>query len=147
MTPGRSSSAERGSVTLWLVITVVGLFAAVGLVADGGQALAAKGRAISDAYGAARAGAEALDRAAFTQGGPPAPDPAAARSAAATFLSEAGADPGRALITITAQEVTVTVTLTSPTELLGALGINGLTVTGRGQARAIYGIPTSGGRP
>ena len=140
-TPGRD---ERGSVTLWLMITAVGLFAAVGLVADGGTALAAKGRAITDAYGAARAGAEALDLGAFAQGGPIGPDATAAERAATAFLYRAGADPARAQIAVSRQEVTVTVQLTSPTPLLGAVGFGPITVTGRGQARAVYGVAGTG---
>jgi hypothetical protein len=42
---------EAGSVTLWLMVMVLAMFAAIGLVFDGGRALALKGTAISDAYG------------------------------------------------------------------------------------------------
>ena len=131
---------ERGSVTLWLMITAVALFGAVGLIADGGAAMAAKGRAISDAYGAARAGAEALNRAAFAQGAPPSPDVGAARGAVSAFLSKAGADPAHAQIAVSAREVTVTVELSSPTPLLSAIGIGSITVSGHGRARPVYGV-------
>jgi hypothetical protein len=137
---GQPDERQSGSVTLWLMITAVALFAAMGLVSDGGQALAVKGQAISDAYGAARAGAEALDQASFARGGPPSPDATAAQAAAVAFLARAGVGPGQAQIVVTTAEVTVTVQLSAPTPLLGAVGVGPFTVTGRGNARAIYGL-------
>jgi hypothetical protein len=131
---------ETGSVTLWLVIMTVAMFAAVGLVSDGGQAMAVKGTAIGDAFGAARAGADALDRNGFAQGGRPAPDAAAARAAAAQFLAAAGVPAGRYQIVVNAQEVTVSVTLSSPTPILSAIGVGPRDVTGRGNAQAVYGV-------
>lgn len=131
---------ETGSVILWLMIMAVAMFAAVGLVSDGGRAMAVKGTAISDAYGAARAGAQALDRASFAAGGTPTPDAAAAKAAASIFLSQAGVSPGQALIAVNPPEVTVTVTLTSANDLLAAVGIGQFTVTGSGSSRAVYGV-------
>ena len=131
---------ERGSVTLWLVIMAVALIAAIGLVFDGGEALAVKGRAISDAYGAARAGAEALDRDQFARSGAATPSAAAAVSAASTFLSAAGVEAGQATVAVNGPVVTVTVRLTSPATILGAVGASSFRLTGTGSARAIYGV-------
>ncbi|HEX3542283.1 MAG TPA: hypothetical protein VHT75_17750 [Acidimicrobiales bacterium] len=131
---------ERGSVTLWLVIMTVALIAAIGLVYDGGEALAVKGQAISDAYGAARAGAQALDVDQFARGGPAAPNAGAAVSAASTFLSAAGVAMGQATIAVNGPVVTVTVRLTSPATILGAVGARSFRLTGTGSARAIYGV-------
>ena len=116
------------------------LIAAIGLVFDGGEALAVKGQAISDAYGAARAGAEALDQDQFARGGPAKPNGAAAVSAASTFLSAAGVPAGQATVAVNGAVVTVTVRLTSPATILGAVGASSFRVTGSGSARAIYGL-------
>jgi hypothetical protein len=131
---------ERGSVTLWLVIMTVAMFAGMGLVTDGGQAMATKGQAISDAYGAARAGAEALDQASFAVGGPPRPDIAGAQNAVAAFLSAAGVASGQYQVSVTAQEVTVTVHLSSPVPILAAIGVQPFHVSGQGSAQAVYGV-------
>jgi hypothetical protein len=138
--PGQPIRGETGSVTLWLVIMTVAMFGAIGLVSDGGRALAVKGRAIAEAYGAARAGAEALDQGGFARGGPPTPDVAAAQGAAAAFLASAGVPAGQYQIVVNAQEVTVTVHLSSPTPILSAIGVGPRNVSGRGNARAIYGL-------
>jgi hypothetical protein len=131
---------ERGSVTVWLIIMTVAMMAAVGYVSDGGAALAAKGQAIGDAYGAARAGAEVLDQNSFAAGGAPTPDVAGAQAAAAQFLTQAGVDPSQYQIVVSAQQVAVTVHLTSPTPILGAVGVGPFTVTGTGSAQAVYGV-------
>jgi hypothetical protein len=132
--------AEQGSVTLWLVIVTVAMIAAIGLVFDGGEALAAKGQAIADAYGAARAGAEALDQGAFARGGTPTPDTDAATAASHAFLNEAGVGADDAEIAIDGAVVTVTVHLTSPATILGAVGAGTFHVTGQGSARAVFGV-------
>jgi hypothetical protein len=131
---------EAGSVTLWLMVMVLAMFAAVGLVFDGGRALAVKGTAISDAYGAARAGAEALDRVSFARGGAPTPDPTVAQAAANAFLAKAGVGAGQAQVAVNPPEVTVIVRLSSPNQILGAVGLASFTLSGTGHARAIYGV-------
>lgn len=133
-------TGEKGSVTVWLVIVTVAMVAAIGLVFDGGTALALKGEAIADAYGAARAGAEALDQSSFARGGAPSPDTAAASSAALSFLSQLGVEPGRANVTVNGAVVTVTVHLSSPATILAAVGAGPFTLTGQGSARAVFGV-------
>lgn len=133
-------------MTLWLVIMAVAMFAAIGLVSDGGQALATKGMAISDAYGAARAGAESLNETSLRSGqGPVTLDVAAARQAATTFLIQSGVAPGDAQITVSADQVTVIVHLTSPAPILGAVGVRGFHVTGQGSAQPVRGVTQAGG--
>ncbi|MDQ1428128.1 MAG: hypothetical protein QOK39_1604 [Acidimicrobiaceae bacterium] len=131
---------EMGSVTVWLVIVTVAMVAAIGLVFDGGTALALRGEAIADAYGAARAGAEALDQSSFARGGAPAPDTAAASSAALSFLSQVGVAPDHASVTVNGAVVTVTVHLSSPATILAAVGAGPFTLTGQGSARAVFGV-------
>ena len=140
MTPraNLSRSRERGSVTVFTLVTVTALFAGAGLVLDGGAATDTKAKAIGDAFGAARAGAEALARQQFAVNGSVVTDPAAARAAVLAYLARIGAT-GHAVTTVTGATVTVTVSLTSPTRLLDAFGLSSITVTGRGTATATYG--------
>ncbi len=126
-------------MALYVVITTVALLAGAGLVIDGGTALAARGRAIGDAYAAARAGAEALDQSAFATAGTVTDDPAAAAAAAHQALAVDGDDAG-AEVSVDGRVVTVRVTITAPTNLLGVVGIDTLTVHGEGSARAVYGV-------
>jgi Flp pilus assembly protein TadG len=134
---------QDGSVTLWLLVMVVPLFAAVGLVVDGGSAMAAKATAISDAYGAARAGAQQLDLATYASTGDVVLDPAAARAAAESYLSAAGAPDAQ--VDVAGDQVRVSVSLASPTHLLDLVGLSTMTVSGRGSATATYGVREAGG--
>jgi hypothetical protein len=131
---------QEGSVTLWLVLLSMAMMAAVGLVFDGGRAMATKGQAIADAYGAARAGAEAMDRAGFIRGGAPTPDPGTAVVAARDFLVQAGVGPAQASIAVNGPEVAVIVHLRSPATILGAVGVGPFDVSAQGRARAVYGV-------
>ena len=140
----RTKGSEAGSITLWLAITAVALFAAAGLVLDGGEAMGAKTRAVADAYGAARAGADSLNRAGLATGAGPSPDPVAASLAARTFLAQAGIDPAAAAVAVTAGQVSVTVRISQRTKILGVVGVGSITVTGHGTARPVYAV---GGGP
>lgn len=133
---------DEGSVSLYVVLTAAALFAALGLVADGGAATAAKSRAISEAYGAARAGAQAMARATFAETGTVTADPAAARSAALRYLAALGAA-DQATVTVVGREVHVGVTLHQPAHVLSMFGLHEFTVTGHGSATAVYGVSES----
>ncbi|GAA1895058.1 TadE/TadG family type IV pilus assembly protein [Streptantibioticus ferralitis] len=128
---------DGGQVTAFLVIIVVAVIMFAGLVLDGGLALAAKVRAIGEAQEAARAGAQALDLAAYRAHGTVRLVPHQARALASRFLASTG-DTGT--VTATANTVTVTVTAHQHPQLLGLLGIGSLTVTGSGTAHPVHGI-------
>ena len=130
---------DDGSVSLYVVISAVALFAVLGLVADGGAATTAKGRAISQAYGAARAGAQAMAPASFATTGTVTTDPAAARAAALRYLAQTGAADS-AIVTVTGRQVWVRVTLHQPARVLSMFGLREFTVTGEGSATAVYGV-------
>jgi hypothetical protein len=130
---------DDGSVSLYVVLSAIALFAAFGLVADGGNAITAKGRAISHAYAAARAGAEAMVPASFATSGTVTTDPTAARAAALRYLSQAKAADG-AVVDITGQQVRVRVTLHTGARVLSMFGLLEFTVTGEGSATAVYGV-------
>lgn len=128
-------------VTAFVVVFVLALFLLAGLVLDGGLALSAKVRAIDEAQAAARAGAQAIDLDTFYSSGAVVLDPAAATQAAESYLAATG-DPGT--VTITGNEVDVSVTVTQPMQILGLAGIGHLSLTGSGSANAVTGVEGPG---
>jgi Flp pilus assembly protein TadG len=139
MTRNPMTRDEEGSITLYVVIATLVLLVAIGLVIDGGQAMATKAEAVNDAYGAARAGAEALSRSSFAATGTVVEDPAAARAAALAYLARSG-HPGRAQVQVQGAQVSVALTVDSSTTLLGLAGVHDIALAAHGQAQATYGI-------
>jgi Flp pilus assembly protein TadG len=127
---------DDGQVTGFVVVLIIGIFALAGLTLDGGLALAAKVQASGQAEAAARAGAQAIDLAAYRDNGTLRLIPAQAIAEAQAFLAAEGAT-GTA--TATNDTVTVTVTATQPTQLLGLIGIESISVHGQGSARPQHG--------
>ncbi|AXK37722.1 hypothetical protein DVA86_28125 [Streptomyces armeniacus] len=128
---------DRGQVTVFVALfaTVVVLFA--GLAVDGGLALSAKVRALGEAQEAARAGVQAIDLAAYRADGTVRLRPEQARTLAQNYLAATG-DTGT--VTVTEQEVTVTVTAHQSTQLLHVAGLDTLTVTASGTAHPRHGV-------
>ena len=131
---------EAGMLTMYVAILSVGLLVLCGLVVDGGYVLAGRRRAIDEANGAARAGAEALTGADYRTGGDVTLDPGRAQAAAQDFLAATG---HTGTVTVTGDQVTVETSFGQPTALLGIIGIRTVTVRGRGQARAVQGVTTA----
>ena len=123
-------------VTAFVVIFTLALLAMAGLVLDGGLALAAKVHAIDDAQAAARAGAQAIDIPLYRSTGTITLDPAEATADAQDFLAAAGE---HGTVTVAGETVSVTVTITQPTQILSVVGVDQLTVTGAGSATAQQG--------
>ena len=128
---------EGGMLTMYVAILSVGLLVLCGLVVDGGYVLAGRRRAIDEANGAARAGAEALAPGDYRAGGDITLDPARAEDAAQDFLAATGHS---GTVVVNGDQVTVQTSFGQPTALLGIIGIRSVTVSGRGQARAVEGI-------
>lgn len=122
---------------MYVAIFSVGLLVLCGLVVDGGYVLAGRRRAIDEANGAARAGAEALAPAGYRSGGDVTLDPGRAEAAALDFLAATGHS---GTVVVSGDQVTVQTSFGQPTALLGIIGIRSVTVAGRGQARAVEGI-------
>ncbi|MEU5437693.1 hypothetical protein AB0G73_30555 [Streptomyces sp. NPDC020719] len=145
MTP--DPRADRGQITVFVVLLTAAVVMFAALVLDGGLALAAKVRAIGEAQEAARSGAQAIDLAAYRQDGTVRLVPDQARERARTYLSTTG-DSGTA--TATTDTVTVTVIARHRTQLLGLLGVETLTVTATGSAHPVRGVeapePQAGSR-
>ncbi len=132
----RLGDAESGMVTAFVVIFTLALLLMAGLVLDGGLALAAKVQAIDDAQAAARAGAQAIDIPTYRASGQITLDPAQATADAEHYLAAAG---HTGTVSVTGEQVTVTVTITQATQILDLAGIDHLTETGTGTATAEQG--------
>jgi hypothetical protein len=132
--PGRRT--QEGSVTVWFVICALGFFVIAGLVADGGTALAARARAASDAYAAARAGAQNLLSASLASGSAPNVNRISAVSAAQAVL---GADNAQGTVAVSKDTVSVSVRANPPTVLLGLIGITHIAVSATSSASARVG--------
>ena len=133
---------ERGQVTAFVVMFSLVLFFVAGLVVDGGFMLAARERAINDAEGAARAGAQAIDLPEYRRSGKVVLDRPAAVAAAQAYLAASGAT-GTA--NATGNTVTVDLQRQQSLRILGlVLGSDSVTVKGHGQADAVRGVTAAG---
>ena len=126
-------------LTLFTCLLTVAMLILIGLVVDGGYVLAARRRAIDEANGAARAGAEALAPSSYRTSGSLDLDPAAADAAAQSYLAAAGHS---GIVTVNGNDVTVTLNFDQPMSLLRIIGIDAVNVSGRGQAHSVRGIDT-----
>ena len=132
----RLGEAESGMVTAFVVVFTLALLVMAGLVLDGGLALSAKVQAIDDAQAAARAGAQAIDIPLYRSTGQITLDPAQATTDAERYLTDAG---HTGTVKVAGEQVTVTVTIAQPTQLLSLAGIDRITVAGSGTATAEQG--------
>jgi Flp pilus assembly protein TadG len=134
---------ERGSVTVFFAISILGLLLLLGLVADGGAKLRATQQAAAIAAEAARAGGQALDTADATAGLTGHVDRTAAVQAANDYLAATGAT-GTVTVSDDRTRLTVTVTRSTPTVFLSLIGISHMNVTAHAQA-VLVGAITGGG--
>jgi Flp pilus assembly protein TadG len=130
-------TSDRGSVSAFVLVLVIGLIMLAGLGLDGGLALAAKVRATGQAESAARAGAQALDLATYRATGQLRLDPARAQRLAYEYLSNVGAT---GTVEVTGDTVTVRVDETYRTQLLSLAGIDTIASHGAGAAHPQRGI-------
>jgi hypothetical protein len=126
-------------VTAFVVVLAIGILALAGLTLDGGLALAAKVQANGQAQAAARAGAQAIDLTTYRTTGTLQLVPAQAVADAQSYLAGVGAS---GTVTVSGDTVTVAVTATEHTQLLGMVGISSLTVHGQGSAHPQRGVVT-----
>lgn len=130
---------DEGRVTVFVVLLTTAILVLAGLTLDGGLGLAAKVKATGQADAAARAGAQAIDPAAYRNTGAVRLDPVHAVADAHSYLTSVGA---AGTATVSGDTVTVTVTATRGTQLLGLVGIPSLTVHGTGSAHPQRGVVT-----
>jgi Flp pilus assembly protein TadG len=124
---------QRGVSALVVVLLTTALFSVAGLVIDGGYALSARKEAMTQAQQAARAGADALSIGALRDGTVRV-DPDRAAAAARSYLRSVGAD---GTVAVNGGEVRVTVTSTSDTVMLSAVGVSSLPVEVSATAESI----------
>lgn len=131
--------AERGSVSVFVAFSMVGLLLIIGLIADGGL----KVRGVQEADGlaaeAARAGGQVIDLPAAVSGAPVRVDRQAAADAANAYLAAAGA-PGVVTVSPDGRSLEVAVTLTRPTAFLSLIGITQVTVTGHASVTLVHAV-------
>ena len=132
----RLGAPESGMVTAFVVVFTLALLVMAGLVLDGGLALSAKVQAIDDAQAAARAGAQAIDVPLYRSTGQITLDVTQATADAESYLAQSG---HTGTVTVSGDQVSVTVTIGQPTQLLSLAGIGHITVTGAGSATAEQG--------
>ena len=133
---------DAGAVSVFVIGLVLVLMVVAGLVVDGGRAINARSALADDAEQAARAGANQIDENRLRTAGDVTIDAAAARRAAAEFLTVRGYGPEQVTVEADANEVHVSLTRVVPTQLLSLIMINDFTVDGEATARAAVGIVT-----
>lgn len=124
---------QRGVSALVVVLLTTALFSVAGLVIDGGYALSARKEAMTQAQQAARAGADALSVGALRDGTVRV-DPERAAAAARSYLRSVSAE---GTVSVNGDEVSVTVTSTSDTVMLSAVGVPSLPVEVTATAESI----------
>lgn len=143
-TPGQpGGDAERGSVTAFLAIVVIGLLVLAGLVVDGGAKVRAIQRADRTAAEAGRAAAQAIDVVAARSGSGIAVDRSAAVAAAQQFLDSSGVRGSVRVLDRSTLDVVTHVEI--PTVFLGLVGVRTFTVEGRAEVTLVH-TPTGGQR-
>ena len=133
-------------MTAFTVVFAATVLLFAGLVLDGGLALATTVRAIGQAQEAARAGAQAIDLTAYRADGSLRLDPDRAAALARAYLSNAHTT-GTASVTVAGGTVTVRITTTQPTRLLGLVGVRSIPITASGSAHPDRGPGTQAGGP
>lgn len=132
---------ESGQLSAFVVLLTVPLVAVAGLVADGGGVLAAHQQAISTAFEAARAGAQAVDQSVLRSTGTVVLNESQARAEALSYLAAAGQT---GTVSVGADSVTVTVSMRHDLAVLSALGVGPVTVSGTATATAVQGVGGTG---
>lgn len=129
---------ERGSISVWLVLSSFVMMMLVGLTVDLGGQVHAKQRAHNIAAEAARTGGERVQAAPAITGDQVAVDTSAARGAAQAYLAASGVT---GTVTITGGDtITVDVTDTYTPKFLTVIGIRDLTVTSTATARLVRSL-------
>lgn len=129
---------ERGSISLFAVVTAVAMLVVIGLVVDGGGTLHARQHAQAVAREAARAGGQAVTAAVAVRGDGAAADPYAARAAAQAYLDASGLT---GTVTVTGgNRLRVEATATYEPVFLGIVGAGTQTVTAHAEARLVRAV-------
>lgn len=129
----RTRHRERGSASILIAALGLALLMATGLAVDGGRKLGALSEARNVADNAARAGAQMIDADTYRATGEPFVDPAAAATAASSYLSRHGYS---GTVSVSGPTVTVTVSMSVSTRFLPGP----MSVSATESATAVAGI-------
>ena len=121
-------------MSLFVVVVVVALLAAIGLVVDGGGKIRALERADEAAHEAARAGSQMLDVPAAVRGERVDVDPGAAGRAARAYLDAAGVEGS---VAVSGGLVTVSTRVVYRPVFLGFIGVGPIAVTAEASSRPV----------
>jgi len=146
---GDHSDADRGSLSLMLIVLAVALLALAGLVIDGGAQLDAASNAAAIAQEAARAGANQVNQQTAYSTGSFVVSADQARAAASQYLEAARTTISASGYQYTVQvlpprTLKVTVTIREPTKMLSLIGINWITVHESATATLVTGVTGPG---
>lgn len=138
----RGARSDSGSLTLMLALLMVAILALAGLVIDGGRKLDATQKAYAIAQEAARAGAGQVNTSAAYRSGTYKVDPQQALAAARAYLASAGYKDSS--VTVSGNQIRVTVRVTERTTLLSLVGISAFTSAGSAVASLVTGVTGPG---
>jgi hypothetical protein len=130
------STNQEASISAFVILFMLAVFALMGLVVDGGSALSAQQAASDEAEQAARAGAGQLSIDALRSGVVQL-NQSKAISEAEQFTVDAG-HPG--IATVSAGTVTVQIEYQMPTVLLGMIHIPFITISATASAVDVQGV-------
>ena len=134
LVPGRAG--ENGSLTVFVAVFSLALFALFGLVVDGGRAVAAQSNAATEAEQAARIGAGQISVDAIRMGSVEV-DSAAATQAAEQYLRTSGST---GTVTVVGQTVTVHIQAEEPTVILGIIDVRQIEIAATASAKDVHGV-------
>jgi Flp pilus assembly protein TadG len=133
---------DDGSLTVFTAALGVVFLLVIGLVVDGGGQIRNLQKADTAAQEAGRAAGQAVNPAALARGNGGQVDPAAAATAARSYLTAAGV---QGTVTVTSPTtLQITTTTTYSTVFLGVIGIGSLPASGGSQVRLVRQL---GGQP
>jgi Flp pilus assembly protein TadG len=130
------SLRESGSLTVFVAVMSLALFVMIGLVVDGGSALAADRSAYSVAEQAARAGAGQISVSQLRSKGVVALNNSKAVSAAVSYAAAAGLP---ATAYVSGNTVVVDISYSRPTAIISLIGIDSLRITATASAQNVEG--------
>lgn len=127
---------DDGSFTVFVAVLALALFALIGLVVDGGRAVAAQSAAAGVSEQAARVGADQISVQSI-RSGLIAIDPSAASRAAYAYLRSVGMV---GTVTISGQFVRVQIESSEPTVILGIIGVREIGISASSSATDVHGV-------
>ncbi|GMU78498.1 MAG: hypothetical protein AMXMBFR46_12930 [Acidimicrobiia bacterium] len=134
---GGRGRGDEGAATVWMIGVTVSAFLMIALVLDGGVLLRARSDAFASAAAAARVGAQQLDPVAAVDG-EAILDPIAAERAALDYLHARDLS---GIVTVSGNEVTVTVTHQARLQMLRVAGATTVDFDATASARAVKVAP------